>query len=184
LYNPIKPVKTYGGHGCCARGKTPAGPRDQRQIQQRADVLVYSSEPLKNDTEVTGAPELQLFFSTDVSDTDFFATLSDVYPDGRAILITEGAIRTRFRDSLETPKLLTPGQTYKVKIRLWETSNVFKKGHRIRLHITSSNFPRFNRNLNSGKPLGEEGESDIRIATQTIYHDREHPSSILLPVIP
>jgi putative CocE/NonD family hydrolase len=147
-------------------------------------VLVYSTEPLPADTEVTGAPELSLFFKTDVTDTDFFATLSDVSPDGRAILITEGALRTRHRESPQTTKLLTPNQPYEIKIPLWETSNVFKAGHRIRLHLTSSNFPRFNRNLNSGKPMAQEAEDDIKVAHQVILHDTAHPSSLVLPVIP
>ena len=140
-YDPRHPVPTYGGHGCCGAGLTPLGPLDQRVTQQRQDLLVYTTEPLAADTEVTGAAEVRLFFSTDVVDTDLFATLSDVRPDGHAIQITEGAIRTRFRDSLEHPSLLTPGETHEISIRLWETSNVFKQGHRIRLHITSSNFP-------------------------------------------
>ena len=144
---------------------------------------MYTSDPLVEDTEVTGAPRVQLFFSTDVTDTDFFVTLSDVYPDGRSILITEGAVRTRFRDSVEKPTLLTPEKIYEVEIPMWETSNVFKDGHRIRLHITSSNFPRFNRNLNSGRPMAEETKADIRVATQTVYHDRTHSSAITLPVI-
>ncbi len=183
VYDPRHPVPTYGGHGCCGAGLTPAGPLDQRVTQQRQDLLVYTTEPLAEDIEVTGAAEVRLFLSTDVVDTDVFATVSDVYPDGRAILITEGGMRTRFRDSLEHPTLLTPGETYEIRIRLWETSNVFKQGHRIRLHISSSNFPRFNRNLNSGKPLAEETESDIRVAMQTILHDGDHPSVVILPVI-
>ena len=157
---------------------------DQRAVQQRPDVLVYSTDELPSDTEVTGPIELNLFFSTNVTDTDFFATLSDVYPDGRAILITEGALRTRYRESNRETKLLTPNQAYEVRIPLWETSNVFKKGHRIRIHITSSNFPRFNRNLNSGKAMAEETEADIKVANQTILHDSKHPSSLVLPVIP
>lgn len=182
-YDPRSPVPTYGGHGCCGAGLTPDGPLDQRSTQQRQDVLVYTSDPLVEDTEVTGAPRVQLFFSTDVTDTDFFVTLSDVYPDGRSILITEGAVRTRFRNSVEKPTLLTPGKVYEVEIPMWETSNVFKDGHRIRLHITSSNFPRFNRNLNSGRPMAEETKADIRVAAQTVYHDRTHSSAITLPVI-
>ena len=160
------------------------GPMDQRAIQQRNDVLVYSTDVLPNDVEVTGPIEMNLFFSTDVTDTDFFVTLSDVYPDGKAVLISEGAVRARFRESVERPKLLTPGETYEVKIPIWETSNVFKKGHRLRIHVTSSNFPRFNRNLNSGKPMADETEQDIRVANQVVLHDARHPSSILLPVIP
>jgi hypothetical protein len=183
-YDPRHPVPTWGGHGCCGAGLTPEGPLDQRATQQRHDLLVYTTAPLTGDTEVTGRPELQLFFSTDVTDTDLFVTLSDVYPDGKAILITEGALRTRFRESLEKPSLLKPNEVYDVKIPLWETSNLFKQGHRIRVHVTSSNFPRFNRNLNSGKPLGEETEADIRVATQTIYHDSRRASSIVLPVVP
>ncbi len=183
-YDPRHAVPSYGGHGCCGYGLTPDGPLDQRSTQQRQDVLVYSTEPLAEDTEVTGAAEVQLFFSTDVVDTDFIATLSDVYPDGRAIAITEGAIRTRFRDSLEEPSLLNPGEVYEVRIRLWETSIVFKAGHRIRLHISSSSFPRFNRNLNSGKPLADETEADLRVAAQTIYHDGQHRSALVLPMIP
>jgi putative CocE/NonD family hydrolase len=189
-YDPRFPVPTYGGHGSGGGGITRdgafsiQGPMDQRSTQQRHDVLVYTSDVLGVDTEVTGAAELSLFFSTNVTDTDFFATLSDVYPDGRAILITEGAMRTRYRESIEKTRLLTPNQPYQLKIPLWETSNVFKAGHRIRLHITSSNFPRFNRNLNSGKAMAEETEQDIRVAQQVILHDSQHPSSLLLPVIP
>jgi uncharacterized protein len=189
-YDPRYPVPTYGGHGSGGGGITRdgafsiQGPMDQRATQQRSDVLVYTSENLSTDVEVTGAAELNLFFSTDVTDTDFFATLSDVSPDGRAILITEGALRTRHRESHDSTKLLTPKQVYDVKIPLWETSNVFKAGHRIRLHITSSNFPRFNRNLNSGKPMAEEMEEDIRVAHQVILHDAQHASSLTLPVVP
>jgi len=189
-YGPRFPTPTYGGHGSGGGGITQDsafsihGPMDQRAIQQRNDVLVYSTEALGSDIEVTGPIRLRLFFSTDVSDTDFFATLSDVHPDGRAILITEGAMRTRFRESLEHQKLLTPHEVYEVTIPIWETSNVFKKGHRIRLHITSSNFPRFNRNLNSGKAMAEETEQDIRVANQVVLHDAKRPSSLVLPVIP
>src|SRR4029077_12259515 len=116
-------------------------------------VLVYSTPPLSEDTEVSGIVEAQLTFSTDVTDTDFFVTLSDVYPDGKAIDITEGQARTRFRESQEHPSLLTPNKEYSLNVKLWGTSNLFKKGHRIRIHIASSNFPRYNRNLNSGKAM-------------------------------
>ncbi len=183
-YDPRNPVPTYGGSGCCGGGLTPHGPLDQRVNQQRQDVLVYTTAPLEADLEVTGAIELRLFFSTDVPDTDFFATISDVYPDGRAILVAEGMLRARFRDSLEAPEWLTPGETYEVAIPFWETSNVFKQGHRLRLHLTSSNFPRFDRNLNIAKPVGEGKEADIRVATQTIYHNAERASYLLIQVIP
>lgn len=183
-YDPHNPTPTYGGNGCCGVGTTPDGPLDQRVNQSRQDVLVYTTEPLPVDTEVTGAIQFDLYFSTDVQDTDFFGAISDVYPDGKALLIAEGMLRGRFRESIEKPSLLTPGRIYTVSIPFWETSNLFRQGHRIRLHLSSSNFPRFARNLNSPLPLGEGSEDDIRIATQVIYHDSQHPSSILLPVIP
>jgi putative CocE/NonD family hydrolase len=183
-YDPRNPVPTSGGHGCCTGDIAPTGPLDQRVTEQRPDVLVYTTPPLEHDTEVTGPMSVRLFFSTDVPDTDFIITLADVAPDGKAIQITEGQVRTRFRESLERPSMLVPNRDYEVTINLWGASNVFKKGHRIRVHLTSSNFPRFNRNLNSGKPLGDETENDIRIANQVIYHDSRRPSSIVLPVIP
>ncbi len=183
-YDPRNPTPTYGGSGCCGGGTTPHGPLDQQVNQSRQDVLTYTTEPLSEATEVTGAIKFDLYFSTDVKDTDFFATISDVYPDGTAVLLAEGMLRARFRESIEEPSLLIPGGIYRVSISFWETSNLFRRGHRIRLHITSSNFPRFARNLNSARPLGAGDERDIRIATQVIYHDSLHPSSVVLPVIP
>jgi len=183
-YDPNHPVMTYGGHGCCPYVQLAIGPFDQRATQLRNDVLVYTTETLTEDVEVTGQPEANLAVSSDVLDTDFFVTLSDVYPDGRSIVITEGSIRGRFRDSLTEPKKMTPGEIMNLKIPLWGTSNVFKKGHKIRVHITSSNFPRYARNLNSGKPPGEETVDDITIATQNIYHDEKNMSWITLPLVP
>lgn len=183
-YDPRNPVPTYGGHGCCDYSFAAMGPLDQRVNQQRPDVLVYSTPPLAEDTEVSGFVEAQLVFSTDVTDTDFFVTLSDVHPDGKAIAITGGQARTRFRESRERPSLLTPNKEYTVTVKLWGTSNVFKRGHRIRVHITSSNFPRYARNLNSGKAQQEETEADIRVATQTIYHTAGKASAIVLPIVP
>jgi len=184
IYNPRNPVPTWGGTVCCTGGLAPGGPLDQRVNQSRQDVLVFTTDPIDVDTEVTGAIQLRLFFSTNVPDTDFFATVSDVYPDGRAILISQGILRARFRESLTHPTLLTPGEVYEVTIIFSETSNVFKAGHRIRLHITSSDFPHFDRNLNTAKPVGEGTDADIRVAEQVIYHNADHPSSLLLPVIP
>jgi putative CocE/NonD family hydrolase len=183
-YDPRNPVPTHGGHGCCDYTFAAMGPLDQRVNQQRPDVLVYSTAPLSEDTEVSGIPEVQLAFTTDVTDTDFFVTLTDVYPDGKAINVTEGQLRTRFRESTERPTLLTPNTEYTATIKLWGTSNVFKKGHRIRVAVTSSNFPRFARNLNSGKPAAEEAEQDIRVATQTIRHSGARASAIVLPIVP
>ena len=118
-----------------------------------------------------------------MTDTDFFVTLSDVYPDGKAIDITERQARARFRESREQPTLLTPNKETSLTVKLWGTSNLFKKGHRIRVHITSSNFPRYNRNLNSGKALGEETERDIHIANTTVFHSAGRASAIVLPIV-
>jgi hypothetical protein len=182
-YDPRNPVPTYGGHGCCDYSFAAMGPLDQRVNQQRPDVLVYSTPVLTQDTEVTGIVEALLVFSTDVTDTDFFVTLSDVYPDGKAIDITEGQARARFRESQERPSLLTPNKEYTLSVKLWGTSNLFKRGHRIRVAVTSSNFPRYNRNLNSGKAMQEETEADIRVANQTIYHAAGRASAIVLPIV-
>ena len=184
LYDPRNPVPSWGGTECCTGGLAPGGPLDQRVNQGRHDVLVFTTDRLYVDREVTGAMILRLFFSTNVPDTDFLATVSDVYPDGRAVLISQGMLRTRYRESLTHPTMLAPGEVYSVTIKFSETSNVFKAGHRIRLHITRSDFPRFDRNLNTAKPVGEGTEVDIRVAEQVVYHDAERPSSLLLPVIP
>ena len=183
-YDPRNPVPTVGGHGCCDYTFASIGPLDQRVTEQRPDVLVYSTDVLAEDTEVTGIVEAQLVFSTDVTDTDFFITLSDVSPDGKSIVVADGEAKTRFRESTEHPTLLSPNKEYPISVKLWGTSNVFKKGHRIRVRVTSSNFPRFARNLNSGKPQGEETESDIHVATTTIAHTTGHASAVILPIVP
>ncbi len=183
-YDPRNPVPTWGGHGCCDYEFAAIGPLDQRVNEERRDVLVYSTPVLADDVEVTGIVEAQLIISTDVTDTDFFVTLDDVFPDGKAIAVAEGEVRTRFRESNEHPTLLTPNKEYPVTVDLWGTSNLFKKGHRIRVHVTSSNFPRFSRNLNSGKALGDETEQDIHVANHTIYHAGARASAIVLPVVP
>src|SRR5262249_11931579 len=135
---------------CCEQQRWPAGPRDQRPAEGRDDVLVYSTAPTTEDLEVTGPISLELYAKSSAVDTDFTAKLVDVWPDGFAQNIAEGVIRARYRDSRETPSLMTPGQVYKFTIDLWATSNVFKKGHMVRLEVSSSNFPRFDRNLNTG----------------------------------
>jgi putative CocE/NonD family hydrolase len=182
-YDPESPVPSFGGHGCCAGEMASFGPRDQRTIQGMLGVIVYTSKPLPSDTEIIGTPELKMSFSTDVPDTDFFVTLTDSEPNGRSNLITEGFLRTRFRDSLEKPTLLIPNRTYDVAIPLWETAYMFKAKHRIQLQITSSNFPQFDRNLNIAKRLGDGTVADIRVARQTIHHNKVDPSVLILPVI-
>ena len=179
-YDPADPVPTYGGASLIAP-EFPAGPVDQRRIEARPDVLTYSTAPLERDTEVTGPLNVELWACSSAPDTDFVARLVDVYPDGRAFNLTDGIIRARHRNGA-SEALLEPGQPYAFNIDLWATSNVFKAGHRIRLQVTSSNFPRWDRNPNTGHPFGQD--TDLRTARQTILHDRQYPSHVLLPVVP
>lgn len=180
VYDPANPVYTLGGQ--ISTNPEVWGPQDRQSVQTRDDVLVYTTEPLAEDTEVTGPVEVKLYAASTAVDTDFTATLTDVHPDGRAIHICEGIRGATFRQSLENPTPIVPSQVYEYSISLWETSQVFARGHRIRLEISSSNFPRYARNQNTGLPLGTSAE--IKSATQTIFHDAQHPSHLLLPLIP
>jgi putative CocE/NonD family hydrolase len=181
-YDPGKPVPTTGGPLCCDAVHLAPGPKDQRAVEERDDVLIYSTSPLEHDLEVTGPVRLEFFASSSTVDTDFTAKLVDVSPDGSAINVAEGILRAKYRDSQETPTLLTPGKVYSLAIDLWATSNVFRAGHRIRLEISSSNFPRFDRNLNTGESAATSAKWTD--ATNTILHDAAHPSALLLPVVP
>jgi putative CocE/NonD family hydrolase len=146
-------------------------------------VLIFSTPRLAEDLEVTGPIVVKLFAASTANDTDFTAKLIDVYPDGTAYNLTEGIIRARFRKSVwEPPELLEPGKVYEYTLELQPTSNVFLAGHRIRVHLTSSNFPLWDRNPNTGNTQGTDTE--VHVARQTIFHDRTFPSHILLPVIP
>lgn len=181
VYDPANPAPTIGGPLCCDAEHLPPGPRDQRQVEARDDVLVYSTAPLASDMEVTGPVSLELYVKSSAVDTDFTAKLVDVWPDGFAQNLTDGILRTRYRNSQEKPELMTPGQVYKLTIDVWSTSNVFKKGHALRLEVSSSNFPRFNRNLNTGEDSGT-GQRFVP-ATNTVLHDAQHPSALTLPVV-
>jgi uncharacterized protein len=178
-YDPKNPTPTLGGQ---VLGYQPGGPYDQRPVEARKDVLVYSTPPMAEDTEVTGPISLVLYTSSSAVDTDFTGKLVDVAPDGYARNLTDGILRARYRISQETPTLMTPGQIYKLTIDLWSTSNVFLKGHSLRLEVSSSNFPRFDRNMNTGKEQASARESVPAI--NTILHDAAHPSALLLPIIP
>ncbi|MBI4553596.1 MAG: CocE/NonD family hydrolase [Candidatus Latescibacteria bacterium] len=178
-YDPDHPVPTLGGQSMFMEN---TGPKDRRPVERRDDVLVYSTAPLPHDLEVTGPVELTLYAASSAPDTDFTATLVDVHPDGRAIHLCEGIVRARFRESCEASTLITPGIIYAYTISLWETSNLFKAGHCIRLEVSSSNFPRFDRNLNTGQPAGFD--TNMQIAHQTVYHNPHCPSHLTLPVIP
>ena len=182
VYDPANPVPTIGGPLCCDPRHLPAGPRDQRPAEARDDVLVYSTPPFAQDTEITGPVSLELYAKSSAVDTDFTAKLVDVWPDGFAQNLTEGILRARYRNSQEKPELINPGEIYKFDIDVWSTSNVFLKGHKLRLEVSSSNFPRFDRNLNTGGD-NETGQKCVS-ATNTIYHDADHPSVLILPVVP
>jgi putative CocE/NonD family hydrolase len=182
VYDPAHPVPTVGGPLCCDSVHLAPGPRDQREVESRADVLVYSTPPLEQDLEVTGPVTLDLYAESTAVDTDFTAKLVDVGPNGFAQNLTEGILRARYRESTSVAKPIVPGKVYEYKIDLWSTSNVFLKGHRIRLEVSGSNFPRFDRNLNTGKDPGTD--AIIVKATNTIYHDNLHPTALVLPVVP
>jgi putative CocE/NonD family hydrolase len=178
VYDPHDPVPTCGGNTLII----PMGVQDQRQVETRQDVLVYTSAPLATPLEVTGPLVVTLFAASNAPDTDFTAKLVDVRPDGYAQNLADGVIRARYRTSRLIPTLLTPGQVYELTIDLWATSHVFLPGHSLRLEIASSNFPRFDRNLNTGEE--QATSSRWQTAAQTIFHDQRYPSHILLPVIP
>jgi hypothetical protein len=181
VYDPANPAPTVGGPLCCDSKHLPPGPRDQRSVESRNDVLVYSTSPFANDVEVTGPVSFEFYAKSSAVDTDFTGKLVDVAPNGFAQNLTEGIIRARYRDSQEKPELLNPGQIYKLKLDLWATSNVFRKGHVLRLEVSSSNFPRFDRNPNSGTDANSAQQ--FIPATNTIYHDDQHPSALVLPIV-
>ena len=182
LYNPADPAPTRGGQLCCNPYFAASGAFDQQKIESRPDVLVYTTPPLAADTEVTGPITVTLWAATSAADTDFTAKLVDVCADGCARNLTDGIIRARYRDSMSQPSLPAPGRAYRYTIDLWATSNVFHAGHRIRLEISSSNFPRFDRNPNTGGEIA--AETGLKPALQTILHDAAHPSHISLPIVP
>jgi uncharacterized protein len=182
VYDPANPVPTVGGPLCCDPEHLGAGPRDQKEVESRNDVLVYSTPVLDADLEVTGPVTLDLFAKSSATDTDFTAKLVDVWPSGFAENLTEGILRASYRQStLGEPKPIAPGEVYEYKIDLWSTSNVFLKGHRIRLEVTSSNFPRFDRNLNTGKSAATDAK--FLKAANTVLHDAGHPTALLLPTV-
>ncbi|HET7578876.1 MAG TPA: CocE/NonD family hydrolase, partial [Bacillales bacterium] len=158
------------------------GPDDYSAIERRDDILVYSTEPLGEDTEVTGPVKMELYASSTAKDTDFMVKLVDVWPSGYAQRLCDGMVRARFRKGMDRPELIQPGETYCFEIDCWNTSHVFLKGHQIRVEVTSSAFPKYDRNLNTGEELGQTTETFT--AEQTVYHSEAQPSAIVLPVIP
>jgi uncharacterized protein len=196
-YDPRHPVPTLGGahfmqftseaQALLVDPQLPyvfnAGPLDQRRLEERNDVLCYTTPPLAQPVEVTGPIELVLTVASSAPDTDFTGKLVDVYPDGRAEILTDGILRARYRESLTEPVLMKPEHIYELHIHLGATANVFKTGHCIRLEVSSSNFPRFERNTNTGGDIITEREEDLKSAINRVYHDQAHPSYLLLPII-
>jgi putative CocE/NonD family hydrolase len=180
VYDPNDPVPTLGGN--VAMQPARVGPYDQRAIQLRQDVLVYTTPPLEEDIEVTGPVMLKLFASTDRRDTDFTGKLVDVHPNGYAQIVLEGILRGRYWKSFKEENLLTPNQVYELDVDLWSTSNLFRKGHRIQLEVSSSNFPKYDRNPNTGQKFGEDAQ--LMIANQTVYHGGARASRLVLPIVP
>ena len=181
-YNPLNPVLTAGGRGGIVENGFLYGPVDQVYVERRNDVLCYTSPILDRDIEVTGPLDLHLFASSSCRDTDFTAKLVDVYPDGRAFNAADGIVRAQYRNSFSIHEMLKPGEIAEFIIRLGPVSQLFRHGHRIRVDITSSNFPTFDRNMNTGNPIGEDAKGIP--ALQTVFHQNGHASYIDLPVIP
>jgi uncharacterized protein len=185
IYDPANPAPTIGGALCCLHDQViqePSGASDQRPVEQRNDVLVYTTEIFHKDFEVTGPITAELYVSSSARDTDITAKVVDVWPEGFAQNLTDNIQRLRYRNSPEEPEFLSPGKIYKVVFEIGATSNVFRAGHRLRLEISSSNFPRFDRNLNT--EVSPESGNQFKTAENRIYHDADHPSAIVLPVIP
>ena len=180
IYNPEDPVRPIGG--TAGLYDQPDGPYDQTPMEIRNDVLVYTSEKLKKPVEVTGYINVELYVSSDAPDTDFVARLCDVYPDGRSIILNDGIIRSRYREGIDKEVMLQKNKVYKLEISLDCTSNVFLKEHCIRLEITSSCFPKYIRNTNTGGDI--ISETKFKTARQTVYHSKTYPSKVILPVIP
>ena len=181
LYDPMNPVQSVGGGVCCMGNALKGGSFDQQEIELRKDVLVYSTDPLKKGFEVTGFINSTIYLSSDVKDTDITVKLIDVHPDGRAFNIDETIQRVRYREGYDKEVLMEKGKVYKVNMTPMSTSNYFKKGHQIRIEISSSNFPRFARNLNTGGNNYDETKSVI--ANNKIHYSKKHPSSITLPIV-
>jgi putative CocE/NonD family hydrolase len=182
LYNPLRPVPAHGGQ-VLLPGANAVGPRDQRPVEMREDVLAYTSAVLEQPLEVTGPIELRLYVASSARDTDFTGKLVDVSPDGRAMILTEGILRTRYRNSTHAPEFMEPDAVYELRLDLWATANVFLTGHRIRLEVSSSNFPRSGRNSNTGGDIVTEPAAAYKPAVNRVFHDATHTSHVILPVI-
>jgi hypothetical protein len=181
-YDPMNPVPSYGGNVCCTGNAVQAGSFDQREMEAREDILVYTTEPLETGVEVSGPIEVTLWVSSDARDTDFTVKLIDVLPDGRAYNLDETIQRVRYREGYDREVWMEPGVVYEVTLGPMNTSNFFDQGHRIRIEVSSSNFPRFDRNLNTGGRNYDETEGVI--ARNVVHHSQAYPSRVTLTVVP
>lgn len=180
-YDPFDPVPSYGGNVCCTGNAVRGGALDQQEMEERQDILVYTSEPIEDGVEVTGTIGITLYVSSDVRDTDFTVKLIDVSPDGTAYNLDETIQRVRYREGYDKQVFMEPGEVYEIEMSPLSTSNWFAPGHRIRVEVSSSNFPRFTRNLNTGGRIWDETEGVV--AHNVIHHSRQHPSQIRLPIV-
>ena len=182
IYDPMDPVPSYGGNVCCTGNAVQGGAFDQRRMEERPDILVYSSEPLPQGLEVSGPIEVTLYVSSDARDTDFTVKLIDLYPDGRAYNLDESIQRMRYRDGYDRPVTwMEKGKVYKVALQPLTTSNYFAPGHRLRIEVSSSNFPRFDRNLNTGGNNYDEVQGIV--AHNLVHHSRQYPSQLTVTVV-
>lgn len=182
VYDPHNPVPSIGGANLTPFASS-IGPRDQRQVELRNDVLVYTTPALAHNVEVTGPVEALLYISSSAPDTDITCKLVDVHPDGRAMLVTDGILRLRYRESFTEPKLMQPGEIVAAHVDLWSTAHVFLAGHRLRIEVSSSCFPKFARNSNTGGDVAQEPAAAYQVAVNQVYHDGDHPSQLILPII-
>jgi len=182
VYDPANPVTSYGGNVCCTGNAIQAGSFDQRKMEEREDVLVYTSEPFKAGIEVSGPITPTLYVSSNVKDTDFTVKVLDVYPDGRAYNLDESIQRMRYREGYDKPPVwMEDGKVYKVMLQPLTTSNYFAPGHRLRIEVSSSNFPRFDRNLNTGGNNYDESKGIP--ARNRVHHSKQYPSQVTFTVV-
>jgi putative CocE/NonD family hydrolase len=180
-YDPANPVTSYGGNVCCTGNAITAGSFDQQKMEARQDILVYTTDPLAEGAEVSGTIEITLYVSSDAKDTDFTVKLVDVHPDGRAYNLDETILRARYREGYDKQVFMEAGQVYELPISPMSTSNYYPAGHRIRIEVSSSNFPRFTRNLNTGGNNYDETEGVV--AHNAVHHSRQYPSQIRIPIV-
>src|SRR5262245_5902313 len=180
-YDPMNPVMSYGGNVCCTGNAIQAGAFDQRKMESRNDILVYTTEPFKEGVELSGPIVPTLYVSSDAKDTDFTVKVIDVYPDGRAYNLDETIQRMRYRDGYEKKVWMEKDKVYKVTFQPLNTSNYFAAGHRLRIEVSSSNFPRFDRNLNTGGNNYDEAKGVV--ARNAVHHSKQYPSSITVTVV-